>query len=75
MVNYAFNIRNDKWLYLHYSSVDYYYKMFILHSLWELWQMLIGSANPFKWKGDSGLAGTIVDTICFMIGSSLINIM
>lgn len=61
------------YIYLGYSSVDYYYKMFILHTIWELWQMLIGIVNPFKWKGDSGLADTIVDTIFFMIGSYMIH--
>lgn len=35
--------------------------------------MLVGSANPFKWKGDSGLADTMVDTIFFMVGSYVIK--
>lgn len=61
------------YIYLGYSPVKYYYKMFILHTIWELWQMLVGSANPLKWKGDSGLADTMVDTIFFMVGSYVIK--
>jgi len=43
--------------------------MFIIHTLWELWQMIIGMANPMKLTGKSNLIDTIIDTLLFMGGS------
>lgn len=76
------------WSFLHYLSGvvlgyiylslkfpldEYYYKLIIIHTMWELWQMLIGMANPFQWKGGSGLADTILDTFFFMVGTYTIK--
>jgi VanZ family protein len=60
------------YLYLDKPIKYYYYKMFIIHTIWELWQMLIGMSKPYKLTGDSNLIDTIVDTIVFMIGSYIV---
>jgi len=57
------------YLYLQGDSQVYIFKMFIIHTLWELWQMLIGMAKPYKLTGRSNLIDTIMDTIFFMTGA------
>ena len=59
------------WLYLYFKwdSRLYFYKLFILHTLWELWQMLIGMAKPYTLTGASNLIDTIMDTTFFMLGA------
>ena len=57
------------YLYLDKELKFYYYKLFIIHTLWELWQMLIGMSKPWKLTGDSNLIDTFVDTTVFMIGT------
>ena len=57
------------YLYVQGDSPDYIFKMFIIHTLWELWQMLIGMAKPYKLTGRSNLIDTIMDTIFFMTGA------
>jgi hypothetical protein len=50
-------------------SFYYYYKLFIIHTIWELWQMLIGMSKPWKLTGHSNLIDTFVDTFVFMLGA------
>lgn len=50
------------------TATNYYYKMFVLHTIWELWQMLIGMAHPYNLTGPSNLVDILVDTIAFMVG-------
>jgi hypothetical protein len=59
------------YLYLHfkYDSRLYFLKLFIIHTMWELWQMLIGMAKPYKLTGRSNIIDTIMDTIFFMFGA------
>jgi hypothetical protein len=57
------------YLYLDKGLNFYYYYLFIIHTIWELWQMLIGMSKPWKLTGDSNLIDTFVDTIFFMIGT------
>jgi hypothetical protein len=57
------------YLYLDKGLNFYYYYLFIIHTIWELWQMLIGMSKPWKLTGDSNLIDTFVDTIVFMIGT------
>lgn len=47
----------------------YMFKLFIIHTIWELWQMLIGMSNPHKLTGRSNIIDTIVDTLLFMVGA------
>lgn len=59
------------WLYLYYSFPihNFLLNMLIIHTLWELWQMLIGMAKPMNLTGKSNLIDTIIDTLLFMGGS------
>jgi hypothetical protein len=50
-----------------------YLNMFIIHTIWELWQMLIGMSKPYKLTGRSNLIDSIMDTIFFMLGASLVH--
>ena len=57
------------YLYLDKGLNFYYYYLFIIHTIWELWQMLIGMSKPWKLTGSSNLIDTFVDTIFFMVGT------
>jgi len=57
------------YLYLDKPIEFYYFKMLVIHTIWELWQMLIGMSKPWKLTGDSNLIDTFVDTIVFMLGT------
>ena len=65
------------WLYLRYIrdrptlKDNYYWNLFLLHTLWELWQVFIGMAKPWKLEGASNLIDSIVDTVAFMLGTYL----
>lgn len=57
------------YLYLNKPIHSYYIYLLILHTLWELWQVFIGMAKPWKLTGHSNLIDTFVDTIVFMLGA------
>ncbi len=59
------------YLYLGYNSKKhiYYYKLIIIHTIWELWQMLIGMSKPYNLTGPSNIVDTVFDTIYFMLGA------
>jgi hypothetical protein len=57
------------YLYFKYDIRQYFLTMFILHTLWELWQTIIGMAKPYKITGRSNIVDTIMDTILFMCGT------
>jgi hypothetical protein len=61
------------YIYFNWDMRVYTFKMFILHTIWELWQMLIGMSNPFKLTGRSNLVDTIMDTILFMLGAYIVR--
>lgn len=61
------------YLYLKGDDRFYLYKMFIIHTMWELWQMLIGMAKPYKLTGRSNLIDTIMDTIFFMVDAFIVR--
>lgn len=48
---------------------NYLLYSFILHSLWELWQIIIGMSRPYTLYGRSNIIDTLIDTISFMLGS------
>ena len=52
----------------------YSFRLFLIHTLWEFWQMLIGMSNPHKLTGRSNLIDTIMDTIFFMFGAYFVRI-
>jgi hypothetical protein len=41
---------------------------FIVHTVWELWQILIKMSNPFKVVGHNNIVDTLLDTALFMFG-------
>jgi hypothetical protein len=50
-----------------------YIKSFVIHTVWELWQVYIGMANPFTLVGKSSLIDSIVDTIFYMFGVYIVK--
>jgi hypothetical protein len=80
--NHSFYING--WTFVHYFSgilvgaiylyfnkpIQWYYiYLLILHTIWELWQVFIGMAKPWKLTGHSNLIDSFVDTIVFMLGA------
>lgn len=61
------------YLKLEYDIDKYYFKMFVLHTIWELWQTLVGMTEPTQLFGLNSLFDTIVDTFVFMIGTYIIR--
>ena len=63
------------YIYLYFKGNNrlYTYKMFIIHTIWELCQMLIGMSKPYKLTGRSNLIDTIMDTIFFMLGAYIVR--
>jgi hypothetical protein len=59
------------YIYLYFKGdIQFYnFKLFIIHTIWELWQMLIGMSKPYKLTGRSNFIDTIMDTIFFMSGA------
>lgn len=54
----------------YFSKKDYYITGFILHTVWEFWQILIGMTKIRTLRGQ---IDTIVDTISFMFGMILLK--
>ena len=59
------------YLYIYFKGDPrfYMFKLFIMHTLWELWQMLIGMSKPYKLTGRSNAIDTVLDTVFFMMGA------
>ena len=57
------------YLFLGKEETTFYFHLFILHTIWELWQVFIGMAKPWRRTGDSNLIDSIVDTGMFMMGA------
>ena len=60
------------YLYFNGDARSYIFNMLIIHTLWELWQILIGMAKPYKLTGRSNLIDTILDSIFFMTGAYIV---
>ncbi len=60
-------------LYLHYNynKKHYFLAMLSIHTLWEVWQIVIGMSNPMKTTGRGNIVDIIVDTLLFMLGAYL----
>jgi hypothetical protein len=55
--------------YTNISTQNKYIYGFIIHTIWEFWQMFIGMTKTHKRiYGKDGLIDTIVDTLFFMFG-------
>ena len=51
----------------------YYYKLFIIHTLWELWQIMIGMSKPFLFAENDNIIDLFIDTIFFMFGGYVVK--
>jgi hypothetical protein len=63
------------YIYLHlgYARTDYFYTMFIIHTIWETWQIIIGMSKPFSLTGDNNRIDIFVDTFAFLYGTYIIK--
>ena len=61
------------YLYYGYNPKKYFFNMLILHTCWELWQIVIGMSKPYSLVGSSNIVDTMLDTILFMAGSYIIH--
>lgn len=50
---------------------EYLLTLFIIHAIWEYWQIFIGMSKPLRLSYHNNLFDIIFDTIVFMVGSSL----
>ena len=57
------------YIYLGYNKKSYYLNLFIIHLIWEYWQVFIGMSHPLRLSYHNNLIDILVDTIIFMIGS------
>ena len=57
------------YLYFNYKIKTYALNMLILHTCWEVWQILIGMSKPYKLTDSNNLIDTTVDTLLFMSGA------
>lgn len=62
------------YLYWGYNKRNYYYNLFIIHMIWEAWQIFIGMSKPFSLTGDNNSIDIFVDTAAFMLGTYIANI-
>jgi hypothetical protein len=60
------------YLYFKYDITRYALNMLIIHTLWELWQISIGTSKPYKLTERGNIIDTIVDTLLFMWGAYII---
>ena len=57
------------YLYFKFDKRLFTLKLLTIHTLWELWQVLIGMSKPYKLTGRSNLIDTFMDTFLFMLGA------
>jgi hypothetical protein len=57
--------------YFKYDMKHYILNLLILHTLWEIWQIIIGMSKPYKLTGNSNIVDIFVDTLLFMSGAYL----
>ena len=62
------------YLFFNYYNLFYIIRLFIIHTMWEFWQTLIGMAKPYKLTGRSNLIDSIIDTVFFMLGVYIVNV-
>lgn len=62
------------YIYLYFKGDTRLYtlRLFIIHTIWEVWQVLIGMSNPHKLTGHNNLIDIIMDTIFFMLGAYIV---
>lgn len=61
------------YIYSNYFDINNYYKNhLIFHTIWEIWQVIIGMSKPWKIVGNSNIVDTILDTILYISGTFII---
>jgi len=60
------------YLFFNYDIKRYAINMLIIHTCWEVWQMLIGMSKHYKLTGSNNLIDIIMDTLLFMLGAYVI---
>lgn len=61
------------YFYFNWDRRLYMFKLFIIHTLWELWQMLIGMSKPYNLTGRGNIIDMIMDTLFFMLGAYILR--
>ena len=61
------------YLFFKFDRTSYVLNLFIIHTCWEFFQMIIGISIPYELTGDGNLIDTIIDTILFMLGFYLVR--
>lgn len=61
------------YLYFKGGSKSYFVRLFIIHTIWETWQILIGMSKPYNLTGRNNLIDTVMDTIFFMLGAYIVH--
>lgn len=61
------------YLYFKWNRKLYILKLLIIHTIWELWQTIIGMAKPYKLTGHNNLIDSLLDTLFFMLGAYIIR--
>ena len=56
---------------LGYNMKTYFLNLFIIHTIWEYWQIYIGMSKPLRLTYHNNLIDIIFDTVIFMLGSYL----
>lgn len=56
------------------ESKNFYLIGFVIHTLWEIWQVYIGMSQPYSLTGNSNALDIVIDTIMFMGGMYLYKI-
>ena len=65
LVHFVSGIVTGYILTTYFRGWPYYTTGFVVHTLWELWQIFIGMT---KWKTTRGQIDIVVDTVMFMLG-------
>jgi hypothetical protein len=62
-------------LQLYLPNIRYPYLVgLLIHTIWEMWQVFIGMSYPTMVSGHNGMIDTLMDTILFMVGMLIGNV-
>ena len=57
------------------NFTKYLWNLFIIHTIWEYWQVYIGMSHPLRLTYNNNLLDIIFDTFVFMLGSCLVFVL
>ena len=57
------------YIHLGYNINTYFWNLFIIHTIWEYWQVYIGMSKPLRLTYHNNLIDILFDTFIFMVGS------